>query len=118
MTDPYSVLGVDRNASDDEIKKAYRQLSRKYHRMPISIIRTKTRQKLSFKEVQQAYDQIVKGGNAAPLITGMAAMDRARDRVMADLVPATAGSEDLAVSVVLADISRADRMPTMRILSV
>ena len=31
MTDPYSVLGVSRNASDDEIKKAYRNLSRKYH---------------------------------------------------------------------------------------
>ena len=31
MTDPYSLLGVDRNASDDEVKKAYRRLSRKYH---------------------------------------------------------------------------------------
>ena len=31
MIDPYSILGVDRNASDDEIKKAYRKLSRKYH---------------------------------------------------------------------------------------
>ena len=31
MTDPYSVLGVSRDASDDEIKKAYRNLSRKYH---------------------------------------------------------------------------------------
>ena len=31
MIDPYSVLGVSRDASDDEIKKAYRNLSRKYH---------------------------------------------------------------------------------------
>ena len=29
--DPYEVLGVSRNATDDEIKKAYRALSRKYH---------------------------------------------------------------------------------------
>ena len=31
MKNPYDVLGVPRNASDDEIKKAYRQLSRTYH---------------------------------------------------------------------------------------
>mgnify|MGYP002570887430 CR=1 FL=1 len=30
-SNPYDVLGVSPNASDDEIKKAYRELSRKYH---------------------------------------------------------------------------------------
>ena len=29
--DPYSVLGVSRDASEEEIKKAYKALSRKYH---------------------------------------------------------------------------------------
>ena len=31
MSDPYSVLGVKPDASDDEIKRAYRDLARKYH---------------------------------------------------------------------------------------
>ena len=31
MADYYEVLGVDRSASDDDIKKAYRKMSRKYH---------------------------------------------------------------------------------------
>ena len=29
--DLYSVLGVPRNASSDEVKKAYRNLARRYH---------------------------------------------------------------------------------------
>lgn len=31
MIDPYKVLGVTRSASQEEIKKSYRNLSRKYH---------------------------------------------------------------------------------------
>ena len=29
ITDPYQILGVSPNATDDEVKKAYRELSRK-----------------------------------------------------------------------------------------
>ena len=31
MSDPYKILGVDRSASDEEIKIAYHDLARKYH---------------------------------------------------------------------------------------
>lgn len=31
MKDPYSILGVSKNATDEEIKNAYRELARKYH---------------------------------------------------------------------------------------
>ena len=60
MTDPYSLLGVDRNASDDEVKRAYRRLSRKYH--PDSYVDNPLADlaEEKFKEVQEAYDQIMK----------------------------------------------------------
>ena len=59
MSDPYKVLGVDRNASDDDIKKAYRTLSKKYH--PDANINNPNKEKAEemFKLVQEAYQQII-----------------------------------------------------------
>lgn len=58
--DPYRVLGVDSGASDEDIKKAYRNLSRRYH--PDANVNNPNREQAEekFKEVQQAYEQIMK----------------------------------------------------------
>lgn len=57
---PYDVLGVPPNASDDEIKRAYREMSRKYH--PDANVNNPLRDlaEEKFKEVQEAYNAIMK----------------------------------------------------------
>lgn len=60
---PYEVLGVSRNADIEEIKKAYRELSRKYHPdsyvgNPLSSLAEE-----KFKQVQEAYDAIMRERN-------------------------------------------------------
>lgn len=68
MTDPYSILGVSPNASDDEVKSAYRELARKYHPdnyagNPLSDLASE-----KMKEINEAYDQVMamrRGGNGA-----------------------------------------------------
>ena len=59
MTDPYSVLGISRGASTEEIKKAYRQLSRKYHPDANVNNPNKAQAEEKFKQVQEAYNQII-----------------------------------------------------------
>ena len=61
MKDPYEVLGLKRGASEEEVKKAYRRLSRKYH--PDANVNNphKDEAEEKFKEIQQAYKSIVSG---------------------------------------------------------
>ncbi len=60
MRDPYEVLDISRNASEEDIKKAYKALSRKYH--PDANINNPNKEEAEekFKEIQQAYQQIMK----------------------------------------------------------
>ena len=57
--DPYKVLGISYDATEEEIKKAYRALSRKYH--PDANVGKPNQKELEekFKEVQQAYSMIM-----------------------------------------------------------
>lgn len=59
MSDPYSVLGVGRDATEEELKKAYRKLSRQYHPDANIDNPNKDEAEEKFKEVQQAYQQIM-----------------------------------------------------------
>ena len=58
MRDPYEVLGIQRGASDEEIKKAYRAKCKRWH--PDLNPNDPTAEE-HFKEVQAAYDAITKG---------------------------------------------------------
>jgi len=60
MNDPYRVLGVSPTATDEEIKKAYRDLARKYHPdnyhdNPLADLAQE-----KMKEINEAYDTITK----------------------------------------------------------
>ena len=60
INDPYKVLGIGRNATDAEVKEAYRNLAKKYHPdnyagSPIADLASE-----KMKEINEAYDQIVK----------------------------------------------------------
>lgn len=70
MRDPYEVLGIPRTASDEEVKKAYRKLSRIYH--PDANINNpnKDAAEEKFKEIQQAYKAIMNKDSASYGQTG------------------------------------------------
>lgn len=56
--DPYKVLGIDRTATDEEVKKAYRELARKYH--PDNYVNTPLADlaEEKMKEINEAYETI------------------------------------------------------------
>ena len=67
IDDPYKVLGVSRDASDEEIKRAYRQLAKKYH-PDLNPGDAEAARKM--REVNAAYEQIKDPDKAAQSASG------------------------------------------------
>ena len=63
MKDPYEVLGVQHGASEEEIKRAYKELVRKYHpdKYVDNPLADLAQEKM--KEINEAYDMLMKGGS-------------------------------------------------------
>ena len=75
MNDPYKVLNVSPSASDEEVKKAYRDLARKYHPdnyhdNPLADLAQE-----KMKEINAAYEQITRSSAAAGSGYGAAAAE-------------------------------------------
>ena len=99
MRDPYQVLGVPSTATDDEVKKAYRDLARKYHPdnyhdNPLADLAQER-----MKEINEAYESIqsqrkaARNGGGYSGTAGAAGTDRATERAIPrPTVPAPRGS--------------------------
>lgn len=76
MRDPYEVLGVSPDAGDDEIKRAYRELARKYHpdnyqNNPLADLAEE-----KMKEINEAYDAITRSRSGGGAYAGGAAQSQ------------------------------------------
>ena len=59
MRDPYEVLGIGRNATDDQVKEAYRAMARKYHPDNYADNPLSDLAKEKMQEINDAYDSIM-----------------------------------------------------------
>jgi DnaJ like chaperone protein len=60
-SDPYKILGIERNATPEEVKQAYRQLANKYHPDKVAYLGDEFKKlaERRFKDIQKAYQELV-----------------------------------------------------------
>ena len=113
MSDPYSVLGVKPDASDEEIKRAYRELARKYHpdnyqNNPLADLAEE-----KMKEINEAYDTITRmrsgGGGGSSGYQGQSAY---RGSYQQQYSGASSGNvyNQVRQAINMGDISRAEQL--------
>ena len=59
-SDPYQILGIERNATPEEVKQAYRQLANKYHPDKVAHLGDEFKKlaEMRFKDIQKAYQEL------------------------------------------------------------
>jgi hypothetical protein len=111
MRDPYAVLDVPPSASDEEIKKAYRELARKYHpdnyhNNPLADLAQE-----KMKEINEAYEAILKerSGSGWGSSYGQAAAGAARSQYQS--AGGAAGPyNDVRSAINAGDLNRAEML--------
>ena len=88
MTDPYAELGVPQSATDDEVKKAYRKMAKRYH--PDANPGDKAAEQ-KMKEANAAYDEIINRKNNGQR-TARLTVHRSRARILSAEATARSGA--------------------------
>ena len=79
IDDPYKILGLERGASDEEVKQAYRRLAKKYH-PDLNPGDQEAAKKM--QQINEAYDQIK---NPEESLRGLRSLWRLVHRLAGDL---------------------------------
>lgn len=106
MNDPYQILNVSPSASDEEVKKAYRDLARKYHPdnyhdNPLADLAQE-----KMKEINEAYDQIQKQRK----LGGAAQQQSYYGTTRSGYTSADPTMQQIRMAIARGDISQAERM--------
>ncbi len=81
VKNPYEVLGLRHGATQEQIKKAYRELVKKYHPDSYANHPLEDLAKEKMQEINEAYDILTKGnGNVPPYNDGYTSPDEAAEQ--------------------------------------